>query len=66
MEILKRQRGLRGRFLDLLSPGNRAGFQTIDSDSAGKLPLSIQNEVLGQWLSTHKPPFSQFLRITGR
>lgn len=66
MEILKRPRGLRGRFLDLLSSGNRAVLQTIDSDSAGKLPLSLQNEVLGQWLSTHKPPFSQVLKRTDR
>jgi hypothetical protein len=61
MEILNRQPKTWGRFFDLLTgKGNRSTGKSVDSTE--RVSLTMRNEVLGNWLCTHKQPLANVLR----
>jgi hypothetical protein len=60
MEILRKQPKSWGRFFDLLvGSGNRSAKSV---DSTERVSLSLENEILGNWLCTHKQPLANVLR----
>jgi hypothetical protein len=61
MEILKKRPVTRGRFFDLLL-GSRGCPAEKSAGSIERVSLSLENEVLGNWLCVHRQPLADVLR----
>jgi hypothetical protein len=62
MEILKKPRKIFGRFYDLLPSGSGSRSAEKSANLSTRLSLSLENEILGNWLCTHKQPLANVLR----
>lgn len=61
MEILSKQPKTWGRFFNLLI-GSGSSATRKSADSTERVSLTMRNEVLGNWLCTHKQPLANVLR----
>jgi hypothetical protein len=64
MEILKKPLKTWGRFFDMLPSGSGNRSVEKSADSIGRVSLSLENEILGNWFCTHTQPMSNVLRRT--
>jgi hypothetical protein len=64
MEILKNPLKTWGRFFEMLPLGSGNHSTKKSTGSTGRISLSMENEVQGNWVCTHTQPLASVLRRT--